>query len=102
MIQVAWVALGLGAIAMLRSVGPRSEPRIAFSFAESILALWGPIRTSRCLPPPTALFDVDIRGGFGAFVPGGDLSLPHAVAIIVGWTLLGLGLTWWGLQRRDA
>jgi hypothetical protein len=30
------------------------------------------------------------------------MSTAHAHQIMAGWTLLGLGLTWWGLQRRDA
>jgi len=37
LIQVAWVALGLGAIAMLRSVGPAIGAAIAFTFVENIL-----------------------------------------------------------------
>ncbi len=39
---------------------------------------------------------------FSVFVPGADLSLTHAITITLGWSLVGLGLTWWGLQRRDA
>jgi hypothetical protein len=35
-------------------------------------------------------------------VPGGGLSMPHRLAILAGWTVFGLALTWWGLQRRDA
>jgi hypothetical protein len=102
MIQVAWVALAMGAIAMLRSVGPAIGAVIAFSFAESILAIWAPYQNVSLSAATNALFDVDIGGSFGAFNPGGDLSQPHALVIIAGWTLLGLGLTWWGLQRRDA
>ncbi|MCZ6457498.1 MAG: hypothetical protein O6853_02705 [Actinobacteria bacterium] len=39
---------------------------------------------------------------FSVFVSGADLSLTHAITITLGWSLVGLGLTWWGLQRRDA
>ncbi|HEY4584044.1 MAG TPA: hypothetical protein VI980_06745 [Acidimicrobiia bacterium] len=102
LIQVAWVALGMGAIAMLRSVGPAIGAAIAFSFVENILALWAPYQNVSLSAATNGLFDVDIGGAFGPFVPGGDLSQVHALAIIAGWTLLGLGLTWWGLQRRDA
>jgi len=102
LIEVAWVALGLGAIAMLRSVGPAIGAVIAFSFAEGLLAIWAPYQNVSLSAATNGLFDVDIGGAFGPFVPGGDLSQIHAVAIILGWTLLGLGLTWWGLQRRDA
>ena len=101
-IQVAWVALGLGAVAMLRSVGPAIGAVLAFSFGESILALWAPYQNVSLSAATAALFQVNFGEELGPFVPGGDLSLPHAVAIIAGWTLLGLLLTWWGLQRRDA
>ncbi len=101
-IQVAWVSLGLGAVAMLRSVGPAIGAVLALSFGESILALWGPYQNVSLSAATAALFQVSVGGDLGAFIPGGDLSLPHALAIIAGWTLLGLGLTWWGLQRRDA
>jgi hypothetical protein len=102
LIQVAWTALGLGAIAVLRSVGPAIGAAIAFSFVETILALWAPYQNVSLSAATTGLFDVDIGGAMGPFIPGGDLSQIHAVAIILGWTLVGLGLTWWGLQRRDA
>ena len=101
-IQIAWVALGLGAVAMLRSVGPAIGAVLAFSFGESILALWGPYQNVSLSAASAALFQVGLPGDLEAFIPGGDLSLPHAIAIIAGWTLLGLALTWWGLQRRDA
>ncbi|HLF42428.1 MAG TPA: hypothetical protein VJA46_02740 [Acidimicrobiia bacterium] len=101
-IQVAWVAIGMGAIAMLRSVGPAIGAAIAFSFAESILAIWDPYQNVSLSAATNGLFGVDIGGTFGSFVPGSDLSQLHAIVIIVGWALLGLGLTWWGLQRRDA
>ena len=101
-IQVAWVALGLGAVAMLRSVGPAIGAVLALSFGESILALWAPYQNVSLSAATAALFQVDVLGDLGAFIPGGDLSLPHAIAIIAGWTMLGLALTWWGLQRRDA
>jgi hypothetical protein len=102
LIQIAWVALAMGAIAVLRSVGPAIGAVIAFSFAESILAIWAPYQNVSLSAATNALFDADLEGSFGAFVPGGDLSQPYALVIILGWTLLGLGLTWWGLQRRDA
>ena len=41
-------------------------------------------------------------GPFSVFIPGADLSLTHTIAIAVGWSLFGIALTWWGLQRRDA
>ncbi len=100
--QLAWVSLGLGGVAMLRSVGPAIGAVLVFSFIESILALWRPYENVSLTAASTGLFDVGMSGFIGAFIPGGNLSLVHAVAIIVGWTVLGVALTWWGLQRRDA
>ena len=102
LIQLAWVALGMGGIAMLRSVGSAIGAVIAFSFLESILALWGPYENVSLTAASTGLFDIALSGFVGSFIPGGDLSLVHAVTIIAGWTVLGIALTWWGLQRRDA
>ena len=101
-ISVAWTSLGLGAVAMLRSVGPAIGVVLAFSFGESILALWGPYENVSLTAATTGLYDFVFGAGFEAFIPGADLSRAHALAIIAGWTLLGLVLTWWGLQRRDA
>lgn len=101
LITIAWTSLGTGAVAMLRSVGPAIGAGIAIYFAESFLALWGPWENVSLTAAATGLFTVDL-GGFGSLVPGGDLSFTHQLLIIAGWTVLGLGLTWWGLQRRDA
>ncbi len=102
LIQLAWVSLGMGAISILRSIGPAIGVVIGFSFVESLLALWGPYENVSLTAASTGLFQVDDFGFFAAFIPGGGLSTLHAVLIIVGWSLLGLGLTWLGIQRRDA
>jgi hypothetical protein len=102
LIELAWTALGLGAVAMLRSVGPAIGAALALYFVDPILGLWGPWENVSLSAATNALFGVDVAGGFGALVPGADLSVPHAVAVVLGWTLVGLALTWWGLHRRDA
>lgn len=102
LIELAWTAIGLGAVAMLRSVGPAIGAALALYFIDPILSLWGPWENVSLSAATTALFQVEIEGGFGAFVPGTGLSLTHAVATMLGWTALGLFLTWWGLHRRDA
>jgi hypothetical protein len=101
LIELAWTAIGLGAVAQLRSVGPAIGAALALYFVDPILGLWGPWETVSLSAATTSLFQIDLAGGFGvAFMS--DLSLPHAVAVMLGWTALGLFLTWWGLQRRDA
>lgn len=101
-VALAWTSLGTGAVALLRSVGPAIGVGLAVYFAESFLALWGPWQNVSLTAASTGLFSVDFGGGFAGFVPGGGLPLWHQLAILAGWTVLGLGLTWWGLQRRDA
>lgn len=101
-IAMAWTSLGTGAVALLRSVGPAIGVGLAVYFAESFLSLWDPWENVSLSAATTGLFSVDFGGGFGGFLPGLGLPLWHKLAILGGWTLLGLALTWWGLQRRDA
>jgi hypothetical protein len=102
LIELAWTAIGLGAVALFRSVGPAIGAALALYFVDPLLGLWGPYETVSLSAATSALFEITIEGGFSAFVPGGGLSLVHAVAIMFGWTALGFFLTWWGLHRRDA
>ncbi|HVR79451.1 MAG TPA: hypothetical protein VMS99_13805 [Acidimicrobiia bacterium] len=102
LIELAWTAIGLGAVALLRSVGPAIGAALALYFVDPLLGLWGPYETVSLSAASSALFEITIDGGFGVFVPGAGLSLGHAVAIMLGWTALGFFLTWWGLHRRDA
>jgi hypothetical protein len=101
LIELAWTAIGLGAVAMLRSVGPAIGAALALYFVDPILGLWGPWETVSLSAATTSLFQIDFAGGFGVTFMS-NLSLPHAVAIVLGWTALGLVFTWWGLHRRDA
>lgn len=102
LIAVAWTTLGTGAVALLRSVGPAIGVGLAIYFAEGFLALWGPWENVSITAATTALFAVEIGGPFAGFIPGAGLERWHQLAILGGWTLLGLALTWFGLQRRDA
>jgi hypothetical protein len=100
--QVAWVSLGIGFVALLRSVGPAIGAVIALSFGEGLLILWRPYQNVSLTGATTGIFgDVGLDGFASMFMPA-SLGVPHAVAIVAGWTLLGLLLTWWGLNRRDA
>lgn len=101
-IGLAWISLGTGAVSLLRSVGPAIGVGLAVYFAESFLALWDPWENVSLTAATSGLFHVDLTGGLSPFVPGLGLPLWHIFAILAGWTLLGLGLTWWGLQRKDA
>jgi hypothetical protein len=102
LIELAWTAIGLGAVAMLRSVGPAIGAALAFFFVDSLLILWSPYQNISLSAATTALFQITIPGDFGQFFGGGALSLGHSVVIMLGWTAIGLFLSWWGLHRRDA
>lgn len=102
LIAVAWTALGLGTVGALRSIGPAIGAVLAFSFLETFLSLWEPYGNVSLTAATNALFEVSLGGFAAAFIPGADLSLAHSIAIVIGWVAVGLGLTWWGLHRRDA
>ncbi len=102
LIELAWTAIGLGAVAQLRSVGPAIGAALALYFIDPLLGLWGPYENISLSAASGALFEVTLDGGFAALVAGAGLSLLHAVVIMLGWTVLGFFLTWWGLRRRDA
>lgn len=101
-IAIAWTAVATGAVSLLRSVGPAIGVGLAIYFAEGFLALWDPWENVSITAASTALFQVDIGGGFSGLIPGAGLPLWHQLAILGGWTVVGLALTWWGLYRRDA
>jgi hypothetical protein len=101
--QVAWVALGLGFVALLRSVGPAIGAVLAISFGESLLALWQPYQNVSLTGASTAIFgNVGMPDVVAEMFGFNSVTLLHAMLIIAGWTALGLLLTWWGLNRRDA
>ncbi len=101
-VAFAWSSLGVGAVALLRSIGPAIGVGLAIVFAEGFLALWGPWENVSISAATTGLFPVDFGGPFQDLIPGFGLPLWHQLAILAGWSVLGLLLTWWGLQRRDA
>lgn len=101
--QVAWVSLGLGFVCLLRSVGPAIGAVLALSFGEGLLALWRPYQNVSLTGASTAIFgDVGLPGAASEIFGTTTVGFWHAVGIILGWTVLGLLLTWWGLNRRDA
>jgi hypothetical protein len=107
LVQLAWAAIGLGAVALFRSVGPAIGAALALLFIDSILGLLDAYENVSISAATTALFPTPGFGdGFGSafesLIPGSGLSTTHAIAIMVGWAALGFVLTWWGLQRRDA
>jgi len=103
LIAAAWTSIGLGAVAITRSIGPAMGIALGFSFLDSIFAPFlAPYEKVSLTAASNGIFDVGGDGPFSVFIPGAGLSLTHAVAITVGWTMLGVALTWWGFWRRDA
>lgn len=103
LIAGAWTSIGLAAVAITRSVGVSIGIALGFSFLDSIIAPFvGPYESVSLTAASNGIFEVGGDSPFSLFIPGGDMSLTHAVAIMVGWILVTLVLTWWGLQRRDA
>lgn len=102
LVQLTWVALGLGATALLRAMGPALGAVLGFSFLEGVLALWEPWRevtlsgaSGRLIEQTSALTG---GVGFGAVV---DMSFGQAVAVVAGWAVAGAALAVLGLGVRD-
>lgn len=104
LVQATWVALGLGAISLLRSTGVAIGIVIAYSFVEGLATLWQPFGNVALSSASNSLFGTvmaDISGGIG--VSGADpLTFTHALIVVFAWAVLGGGLAWLGLYRRDA
>ena len=104
LIVTTWVALGLGAISVIRSTGVAIGAVLAYSFLEGLLTLWRPYSKIALSSATNSLFGevvADISGGIG--VSGTEqLSFGHAIAVVIGWAVFGTWLAWFGLARRDA
>lgn len=101
-VAAAWTALGLGAVAMTRSVGPAIGVVLAFYFLESLISLWNPYEQISATAASSSIFGVEIPDFLQDFIPGAGMTTAHAAAVLAGWTLIGFLLTWWGLRRKDA
>jgi len=76
---------------------------LGLSFIDSIVAPFVDFYEKISLTAASnGIFNVAGDGAFAAFIPGGDMSLAHALGVMIGWTVVGLAFTLWGLQRRDA
>jgi hypothetical protein len=99
----SWTSIGMGAVALTRSIGAAMGIALGISFVDSIIAPFVSAYENFSLTAASnGIFAVGSDDPFAEFIPGGDMSTTHALLVMAGWTLLGLGLTWWGLQRRDA
>ena len=102
-IAAAWTSIGMGAVALTRSIGAAMGIALGLSFVDSIIAPFvSAYETVSLTAASNGIFDVGGDGPFAEFIPGGDFSTPHALLVMAGWTILGISLTWWGLKRRDA
>jgi len=103
LIELAWVAIGLFAIAVFRSTGIAIGVALAFSFIEGLLRFWSAYR-----PISLSGASASLLGGFGAAesepltrLLGTGMSQAQAVAVLVGWSAVMLAGAWAGLRYRD-
>lgn len=102
-IAAAWTSLGMGAVALTRSIGVAMGIALALSFVDSLVAPFvDAYETVSLTAASNGIFAIGADGPFAEFIPGGTMSTAHALTVMAGWIILGLGVTWWGLQRRDA
>ncbi|MEA1902612.1 MAG: hypothetical protein U9N56_03710 [Actinomycetota bacterium] len=103
LISGAWTSVGLGAVAMTRSIALAMGIALGVSFVDSIVAPFVDLYEQISLTAASnGIFDVGGDGPFSSLIPGGDMSTTQAISVLAGWAAVGLVLTWWGLQRRDA
>ncbi|MGB7858995.1 MAG: hypothetical protein WBM90_00700, partial [Acidimicrobiia bacterium] len=102
-IAAAWTSIGLGAVAVTRSIAVAMGVALGISFVDSIVAPFVELYEKISLTAASnGIFEVAGDGPFSDFIPGGDMSTAHALGVMIGWAVVFLALTWWGLQRRDA
>lgn len=102
-IAAGWTALGLGAVAISRSIAVGMGVVLGLAFADSLIAPFVDAYEQISLSAATnGIFDVGGDLPFSGFIPGAGMSTTHALTVIAGWAVVGLVLTYWGLQRRDA
>ena len=103
LIAAAWTSIGLGAVAMTRSIAVSMGIALGIAFIDSIVAPFVEVYEQISLTAATnGIFDVGGDGAFAAFVPGGEFTVFQSILVMAVWSAIGLGLMWWGLQRRDA
>lgn len=101
LIQVAWVALGLGLVGLFRSIGPAIGAALAFSFGEALLGLWRPYGNVSLTGNSTALLGAVDPDVFGGMLPGAGIPAERAAVVVGMWAVAALALAWWTLARRD-
>jgi hypothetical protein len=102
-ISAAWTSIGLGVVALTRSIALAMGIALGISFLDSIVAPFVDFyETVSLTSASNGIFEIGGDGPFSAFIPGADMSAGHSLAVMAGWAALFLALTWWGLQRRDA
>ena len=102
--QVTWLALGMGAVAWIRSTGFAIGIVIVYSFGEGLLALWKPFQRISLSTAQNALFgeiSADISGGIGVGLTD-PMTFSRAVLVVAMWTVVGAALAYTGLRYRDA
>jgi hypothetical protein len=98
--QATWVGLGLGMVALFRNMGPAIGVAIGFSFLDGILSFWDPwTEVSLSIASSRLVTDMSAMGG--PFAPAVSMGFGQAIAVVLGWTALGLFLALVGLEVRD-
>lgn len=101
LIQIAWVALGLGLVGLFRSIGPAIGAALAFSFGEQLLGLWRPYGNVSLTANSTALLGAVDPEIFGGMLPGAGIPPERAAVVVAIWAVAAVALAWWALVQRD-
>ncbi len=99
-VQATWVAVGLAAVALIRSTGLAVGLAVGLTFVEQLLALWPAYQDYSIGGATSGIFDLQLP-----VVVGNPLVLPdpgRSAMILLIWGVVSLGVAWAAVTYRDA
>lgn len=98
-IQLTWVALGIGSVGLFQSMGPAIGVIIGLNVGESLLSIWEPWQLiSLSTNQAAVLGDIVTPGGLGAVA---DIPIGRAAGVVLAWAGVAIVLAVVGLAVRD-
>lgn len=99
--QATWVGLGLGVVAVFRSMGPAIGGALGFSVIDGVLGLWRPWTEVSLTIASSRLIQDFSSQPVSPFGGGIEMGSGQALVVIAGWTAFGMVLGVIGLEARD-
>ena len=99
-VEGTWVALGIGAVGLFRSIGPAIGAVLGLNLGDGFLSLWGPWANISPSANQTAMLGemADLGAGFGT---SADIPMARATLVVVAWAVAATIVAVAGLMLRD-